>query len=426
MSSVPVPVPASADRKALMTLGEEQVAVRVDAEGFLRRVLRRVRLQYGTELYCAARNPGPTEKVAPYQPGYMKLVSAMGGQLLCPPMVRDQVTGEPRPNPQVETYPDTGIIRRVTATALCVVPNPSTGEQVASVQTLVLDTEHVLRQALLAKAEHEDIVRILSEGDVADLRAEGGLRGWVVLPLAPPHAYICANMVKAGVREAWSTFLQQSATARQRACSKAERLAADHNPVTRMTWEYGQLRRDTDAEGNVLRAPYVDVSVVAWVEHRGRAEMDRLLQELATVGQAEGVARVFLGDVVVDVGDVGDDLATDPDAEEEDGPRRIEEAAPDLAEEAARPAREPVRTQAPAEAPAAKAAEVEPPAETSPQLAPLRARVARLEEQLGGAKTEVVSALRRRAAIADPQRVGDIPKLRSYQSALADAVAAVS
>ena len=298
----------SEEKKALAVFGDEQIAIRVDDDGFLTRTRRTVRLTMGTELYAATRSPGPGDKVAPFQPGYMKIVAAMGGQLSCPPVMRDPETGERRANPIVECYPGTATIKTVKATGVCAVRNPLTGQWVVSVQTILYDAEHVLRQALLKLASREDAVRIVSEKGLAKIE---DLDGWSVIPLTPPFAYIACNFANQAVREAFQTFANLSATARQRTCSKAERLACDHNPITRMTWDYGLLDHpDNGAPG------FVDVPLVAWVEHTGRDEFERMVERLATraPGESDDVIDLVVG------------------APQEDDVPMIEEAAPDLDE----------------------------------------------------------------------------------------------
>jgi len=414
-------------RKALMTLGDEHVAVRLDDAGFLRRVTRKVRLQYGTELYCAAR-PGSetvTEKVAPYQPGYMKLVAAMGGQLVCPPTVRDPETGAPRANPLVEAHPDTGIIRRVTATAVCAVRNPMTGEPVVSVQTIVYDSEHVLRQALMKIAD--PAVQIMSAEEVAEERAAGNLKGHAILPLAPPYAMIVANMKMDSVRNAWSTFMNQSATARQRACSKAERLAADHNPVTRMTLSFGQLTPELDAQGNVCGPSYTDVTAVAWVEQHDHGAMTRLIEQLSRLGEGAVADQAQLLtaptiDVSVDEVEDDEDVADVTPAPHRVQPtqRRVEpvpertahpepKPAPAQRTQQTRPVQaEPDRHPAPALALA-----------PSPELDRVLSRVVDLEAELS---SPVVAEVRAGLGIDSPEAVTDVDTLRTYQGALAKAL----
>jgi hypothetical protein len=336
-----------AERKAEIVLGEERIAVRLDDQGFLTRVLRKVRLQYGTELYCASRNPSDSDKVQPYQPGYLKLIAAMGGQLQVPPTMRDPQTGEIRPNPVVEYLPGTGIIRRVTATAVCLARDFTTGEWHASIQTITVDAEHILRQALM-KLTRDDEVRLMSDEEYEQERAE--LKHWIRIPLLPPFANIVCNMKASGVREAWKTYGEQAATIRQRACSKAERLAADHNPVTRMTWFYGQLRRPDEG------APYIEVPVVAWVQHQGRQEMDRMLQALATEGKYGTVSDVVVGDQVDTANDadpVDDEDNNDSDSMDSGAYQR--RVITDTVSPASvpTPAPEPVRVETPVAAPAA-------------------------------------------------------------------------
>ena len=377
---------APAERRANIMLGNERIAVRIDADGFLTRTIRTVRLTHGIELYHAGKGfPGESDKVAPFQPGYMRLVAAMGGELVCPPAIHDPLTGKMRPNPLVETTPE-GIVVRVTATAVCVVANPLTGKPHASVQTIVVDADAVLKQALL-KIERDEIVQILSAEDVEEDRREKKLRGKLVLALTP-FSYLVVDPTKPPVREALKTFVEQAATARQRACSKAERLAADHNPITRRTWLGSQLRWNLDNEGRRYGAPYADVDVVAWVEHRGRPEMDTFLQQLASGAQVEGVETV--------TGTHIDDGSEEIDDDPEPGATR---ALPDRGETpdplaGARPAeREPVPVERPAE-PRREPVNGQPqpkpngsggakPVETSPaELAALRVRADWLESHL--------------------------------------------
>ncbi len=385
MSAVPATTTPPAESKALILLGDDRVAVRLDAEGYLTRVQTRARLAYGTELYAAVRGtPSDTDKVQPYQPGYMRLVHAMGGQLLCPPTVRDPVTGAARPNPLVETWPD-GTVRRVTATALCAVRNPLTGEWVVTTQTIVQDLETVLRQALLKMAEHEEVVQIMAP-DEWEGREREKYRGWMAVPLA--GAVLACNLRKPGVRDAWGTLLQQAATARQRACSKAERLAADHNPVTRRTWYYGQLKRDGNSR-------YVEVACVAWIEHRGRDEMARWLEQLATAGRADGVEEVIDLDPV-DVSEVGD---PDDEVPVEDLPLIEDKPEPEVV-------------------PAKAADPVPAAAAPSPDLDKLRTSCVEWADQV---TPEQLRALQEQHGCHDVFAVTDPAVLRTFRKALQDA-----
>lgn len=306
----------------------QALVVQLGDGGFLQRVERKVRLLFGVDLYAAVKgDPKLTDKVQPFQPGYMKLVAAMGGDLLCPPVTRDPVSGQPVANPQVVCYPGTDLIKSVRATAVCVVPNPQTGKLHPSVQTITLDAEFVLRQALL-KIEQEEVVRLLSQEDVDAEKAAGKLVGWTVYPVTPPHVFLAANLRKAGVRDAIQTLQNLSGTIRQRACSKAERLAADHNPVLRWTTTYGDLLRDLEVDGRrvdgvaiadtdtvtanakkwaVVSPVYAEFECISWVRHEDRSEVDAMLARLATEHTASGTAAVVIGGTV----DVSADLVSE-------------------------------------------------------------------------------------------------------------------
>lgn len=388
--------PAPTERKALMRLADKDVAVRVDDDGFITRVQRKITLAYGTELYAAIQGtPKPDTKVQPFQPGYMRIVAAMGGQLLCPPTVKDPVTGTVRPNPLVETWPD-GTVRRVTATALCAVRNPITGEWVVTVQTIVQDLETVLRQSLLKMTENEDVVQIMAP-DEWEARDRAQFKGWMGVPIA--GAVLACNLRKAGVRDAWGTLLQQAATARQRTCSKAERLAADHNPVTRMTWHYRDLRRDGDAA-------YADINCIAWVEHTGRDEMARMLEQLATLGKAPGIGNV------IDLPDEDQDADEPEDVLDEERPQLTEQV--EIESTPTRQA-EPVRVEP---------AKTEPTGRTLTAdeivaLDKLRSQVVDLETLV---TPDALRVLREQHGIHDVLAVGDLAALRTYRRALSDAI----
>ena len=406
--------PAPAEQKALMLLDGQRVRVAVEG-GYLTRIQRRIRLHHGTELYHPGKGrPGADDKVSPYQPGYMRLVSAMGGQLVCPPAVRDPVTGAMRPNPLVETS-ENGIIRRVTATAVCVVRNPATGEYHASIQSITVDAEHILREALL-KIEREEIVAILSAEDIEADRAAGKLRGKLVIPLTPPYAYLVADASKPTVREALRTFQQQSGTIRQRACSKAERLAADHNPITRRTWLGSQLTWPKEGP------PYAEIEVVAWVDHRGQAEMESFLEQLASQQHVEGVSTVVgMHDDASDDAGIDDDLDPGdralPDRGETPDPLagvRPAEREPVPVERPAEPRREPVNGQPQPKPNGSGGAK---PVETSPaEVAALRVRADWLESHL---PEEEVTGVRTSLLERRPTDRMDAAGLRRLIAALA-------
>lgn len=450
-TNLPAPIPA--ERNALMVLDDKQVAIKIDREGFLTRVRHTIRLEYGPHLYAACK-PGqekPDTKVAIYQPGYMRYVQALGGQLTCPPAMRDPVTGETRANPIIETYEGSGLIRRVTATGVCAVRNPQTGEWVASVQTVTFDCEHVLRQKLLnMSAERDDAVRVVSKDDLDDMRAAGELKGWSVIPLAPPFSYIVANMRNPVVREAWSDFMNLAQTARQRTCSKAERLAADHNPVVRRAWMFGELK--LTASG----LPYADIPIVTWVEHRGKQAIEDFINSLARDGAADGVSQVIVGEAVED-----DTLEPDEDldpegartkAKEKDAPapapKAIEEKVvvpdPALPPVVAAPEKEKVvvrEEEEPAPAPAARPTVVDDKVLTEtmrqmarpapglsvpekealaaagdPAVASTKERIAKIEARL---PVREVSAAREVCGLGlSLDHIVDIPLLRTYQREL--------
>ena len=307
------PTPQGEEKPLVMSLGDEECRVRLDDDGYLERVQRIVCLDYGVHLYAAAKNPRDDDKVAPYQPGYMKLVNAMGGTLTCPPAMRDPETGRAVANPRIETYKGTGTIRFVTATAVCMVPNPVTGQMVASIGTITVDAEHILREVLLGIGR-DDCVQILSQEEIDELKADGTwrkeYRGWSVLPLTPPYAMICANMGKEGVRTAFKNFLNQSKTIRQLASSKAERLAADHNPITRMVMLYGDLNIRRNADGHEV-GRFTRVPCVAWVR-RDTDYLRNTAEALALRGEADGVGQLLITEA--DASEELANLATNPDA----------------------------------------------------------------------------------------------------------------
>ena len=438
-SLAPRPVGVT-ERSALMLLDEEQVAVKIDAEGFLTRIKQVIKLTYGTELYSAGKPGSETNqtKVEPFQPGFMKLVDAMGGTLNVPPAMRDPVTGAWRANPIIERYED-GVIKSIEATGVCAVRNSRTGEMTVSVQTIRFDAVHVLRQKLLnVSTERQDVVKLLSKDDIDEMRADPAkpLRGWSIYPLAPPFTYIVANNAKAEVRDAQRDHNNLVATATQRACSKAERLAAAHNPAVRKTWLYGALKYPKDAEGNATGPRYVEIPVVTWVEHRERGDMQAWLDKLTR--NEDGTARVFVGETIIDDGEEEKGDVFDPDGrvETEDeepaaAPAPMLEQRTVIPNEAlppvvAAPEKEKVLVEAPApavEAPPAQAAPAEParPA-MSPARQTLLERIGRLEAL--SVPPEEVTPIRKKAGIGDDLAAHDDQALRAYQRALGVAAAA--
>jgi len=443
MSNLPATTRNAPTRGLLVRLENGgTLAIAPDGERILCKVSKTVRLQFGPELYACTKNVGLDDKCMPYQPGYMKLVAAMGGQLACPPVMRDPLTGDPGPNPKIDTYEGMGVIRQVTATAVCVVPNPETGALIASIQAITVDAEHILRQALL-KIPREDAVQVLSREDIEIERKAGKLRGWTVIPLTPPFAYIVANMGQGTVREAFQTFAQQSATIRQRSCTKAERLACDHNPITRMSWLYGDLLCDIDVTGRGvvqgvkmaecdavskgakwvrITPPYVDVPVVAWVEHRGQRELEAMLHGLATDGHAQGVADAVV--LQVDATEEENVIDDEPD----DAPRALPDHGPqpDLAEQAQAASR---GERVPAgRVDVTEAVEQPKPTPTPPVDVPVDPAVAKLAAKLSDLELMVADAHGNEAVLAAAAEVHLVEgtdlmsctpaQLRAYQGAL--------
>jgi len=434
----------SGERAALMLLDEEQVAVKIDEHGFLTRIKQVIKLTYGTELYSAAKPGAETNqtKVEPFQPGFMKLVDAMGGTLNCPPAMRDPVTQKWRANPIIDRYED-GVIKSIEATGVCAVRNSRTGEMTVSVQTIRFDAVHVLRQKLLnVSTERQDVVKILSKDDIDEMRADPAkpLRGWSIYPLAPPFTYIVANNAKAEVRDAQRDHNNLVATATQRACSKAERLAAAHNPAVRKTWLYGALKYPRDAEGNATGPRYVEIPVVTWIEHREHGDMAEWLDRLAR--NEDGTAQVFVGDPIDDDGEEEKGDVFDPDG-------RVDAGNDEVPAPAALPALEQRdQFQNPALPPAApaaervlvevRAAEAPPQVEESrlaaasaaasaatipmsPQRQALLDRIGRMEAS--SVPPDEVAPLRQKAGIGDDLAAHDDAVLRGYQRALGVAAA---
>lgn len=372
-------LPARSNPNATIQIGADQIAVRVE-DGFIVAAQKKVRLYFGPHLYAAVvGTPGPSQKVTPYQPGYMLLAAAMGATLMVPATVPDPATGRPVPNPQIELVPGSSVIRSVKATAICAARDPM-GVWHISNQSITVDSESVLRQALL-KIENEELVQVLSDADVQADRDAGKLRGWITVPFMPGYQLAGRAGAKA-IREALQTYNNLSATIRQRACTKAERLACDHNPVMRMSWVYGDLKIDVEAKDGSVRQsttldgcregerqislPYAEVDVVSWTESRGQAAIDAFVQALLASQEIDGV-----GSLTINAAEGLDDA---PDDDEDEAPvRQITEQikGPELVIPA-RP--EPVAVEAPAPAPAL----AQPPAPV-PAPIPAPAPVAAVE-----------------------------------------------
>lgn len=358
---------ARSNLNAMMRIGDNQIACRVEG-GFIVAAQKKVRLFFGPHLYAAVvGTPGPTQKVTPYQPGYMALAAAMGATLVVPPTVPDPATGRPVANPQIELVPGSSVIRSVKATAICVARD-AMGVYHVSNQSITVDSESVLRQALL-KIESDELVQVLSDAEVQADREAGKLRGWITVPFMPGYQLAGRAGAKA-IREALQTYNNLSATIRQRACTKAERLACDHNPVLRMSWVYGDLKIDVEGKNGIrqstviegcrdgekqITVPYAEVDVVSWTESRGQAAIDAFVQALLASQEVDGV-----GSMTINAAEGLED-GTDEDEDEAEQPRQITQKvdAPALVIPTRQP--EPVAVQAPAPEPAPVAAHRLPP-----------------------------------------------------------------
>lgn len=359
--------------KALITLGDEQVVVRLDDEGCLERYQRKVRLFYGPHLYAACKpgNERPDEKIVPYQPGYSAIVEAMSGILFCPP-VWHEADGTTSPNPRLSVDERSGIAYRSEARAVCVLRHPITGALVPSVGHVIVDARLQFQQALL-KINREDVVRLVADDQADDLRA-GDCKGWLAQPTGAGLT-ILANLRTEGVREKLQDYLHLTGTLLQRSVTKAERLAADHHPFLRgrCIWRWDQLRQEggtKQEDGRVVGGRrYVEMAVAGWVEQAHGFDRRRLSDLLEAVASQ--------ADLTESVEPVLDVVGADPDDTPE--PERQIEQQSDIPEEIPAP---PERERVPVEAPPEKAAERPAPREPGngngkpDQLARLRADVA--------------------------------------------------
>jgi len=292
------------EARATIQLGDEHIAVRLDGDGYLSRVQRKIRLYYGPHLYAACRpgNERPDEKVTPYQPGYMMLVEAMGGILVCPPVVQvtdDQGRRSPRANPVCFSDPSSGVTYRVEATAVCLLRHPVTGQVVPSAgPTAVVDARQALVQGLLkmTAGERQDVARMVPDDLVAELRA-GECKGWGATALGAGIT-VLYNLSKPGVRDVVGDYIHLCGTIRQRSVSKAERLAADHHPLLRgrCSWRFDQLRQDGPRR-------YVEISTVSWVEQAGRFDRQAIMASLERMGADADVQTVVEEPIDLDLGD---------------------------------------------------------------------------------------------------------------------------
>jgi hypothetical protein len=221
-------------------------------------------LIWNADVYAAKANPGLEDIVKPWGPGYDKIVEALGGKTLIPPVWRDPKTGESRSNPLVTRYDGQDTPRRVEVTAVCLAPSPRTGEIVGSVHTVVLDVELIARQALLKEAGST-----AAQGD-PDTRGSG----WCIL--WPDHApipseydtwarfksgrvTILANLRRTKIVDILRDMENNAKSAVGRATTMARRLACEANQVVRRQFLYGQV-----LEGGDGVPPRIEHSFDVW------------------------------------------------------------------------------------------------------------------------------------------------------------------
>lgn len=425
----------------LVKLGQHQMAVKIEG-GIAVASVRRVRLSYGTHLYCATKSPKADDKVVPYQPGYMALVAAMGGKLLVPPTVRDPVSGEIVANPRIKYAEGTAMIESIAATAVCLVRD-ALGNWHHSMMTVVIDAELMLRQVLVKLLAREDIVKTIPARKLQKMEDSGELDGWIVKPFLAGY-FIAGKATAGAVIEALQDQVNLSKTLRQVAHSKAERLACDHNPVLRMSWLYGELLMEvknhktgqiktvkwqegwSDEWFPLTPQPFVEVDVVGWTDQRDQAQIDAFVRSISEVNES-GIMEVL------DVSDGDIDAPADP----EDRPRQITEKveAPALViprqPEPAIAAPAPVQAPAPQPAPAPVAPPAPAPVEAAapaaaedPRNGARRRSIAKCEGQLPPAD---VAHCRKAAGVAADAAVEAIPALllESYLNELYQAKDAI-
>lgn len=310
-----LPATRSAKPTNLVQIGPDVLKVRLE-DGFMRCAVRNIRLYLGTELYFAGKAASKAEdKINTQQAGYMKEVAARGGILMCPP----QIDG--RPNP--ELLPD----GRVKATAVCIVRD-NLGNQHVSRMSYIQDSQLVLRQELL-NIQSPEIVQILSDEEASESRA--ALKGWLSYPLpVMPGFKIWANGATKAVRDAIKDANNLHATVLQRAQTKAERLACDHNAAVRHVFTFDQLWQDLiDENGKITRqaahlgcpaghwfkgAAYAEISVVFWQQERDQAALNAMIAAL----KEQTEAGLYTEGEVVESGEP-EAIDSDPD----DAPRQI-------------------------------------------------------------------------------------------------------
>lgn len=406
----------------LINLGQHQLAVKIEG-GISVASIRKVRLSYGTHLYCASKSPKAEDKVVPYQPGYMALVAAMGGKLMVPPTVRDPVSGEIVANPRIKYAEGTAMIESISATAVCLVRD-SIGNWHHNAMTVVIDAELMLRQVLVKLLAREDIVKTIPARRLEKMEESGELDGWIVKPFL--SGYYIAGKVSAGaIIEALQDQVNQSKNIRQTACSKAERLVCDHNPVLRMSWLFGELlmelKHRKTGEVKIVKwqegwsdewfalspQPFVEVDVVGWTDQRDQAQIEAFVRSITELQDSTIVELL-----AVEEGDVDA-------AEPEDGP---EDRRRQIAENLLPPA--PVFAPAPVPAPTAVQDPIPAPiAAPAPAAAAIDASLLKKIRELEAAlPASDLAWARKEVKLAEGQDIEAAPeRAQAYRRALNDA-----
>lgn len=377
----------------MLQLGQHQMAVKIEG-GISVATVRRVRLSYGTHLYCASKSPKAEDKVVPYQPGYMALVAAMGGKLMVPPTVRDPVTGEIVANPRIKYSEGTAMIESISATAVCLVRD-SLGNWHHNSMTMVIDAELMLRQVLVKLLAREDIVKTIPARRLEKMEESGELDGWIVKPFMAGY-YIAGKVTAGAVIEALQDQVNISKTLRQTVCSKAERATADHNPVLRMSWLYGELlmevkHRQTGEIKNVKwqegwsdewfplsPQPFVEVDVVGWTDQRDQAQIEAFVRSVTEIQDSNTMQILAIEEGDMDVPASGPEDAPRQITEKMEGPALVIPRQPEPIRAAVQ---DPISAPVAAPAPVQAAAPAATPTE-DPRNAARRRSIAKLETQL--------------------------------------------
>lgn len=251
-------------------------------EGTARRVIQRVRLHYGADLYCIKRSPSNDDRANIWASGCAKVVQAMGGRL--EPLVTsvDPGTGQRVAGTRVIRDESSGVIKRIEADAVCAVRNPNNGEWAVAVATAVEDIDLMrLRELDKLTGNHDsEVATMITDEQVGAYRAKAG---WVVFAYSP-GIWLAANLNKQAVREAIVKHRQfaDEKVLMPRIRSKALRHAYLANPITRAvsSIDYGLLDHEPQPPG----PPCWDIEVPCWVAYEHRSDLDRVIATLVEKG----------------------------------------------------------------------------------------------------------------------------------------------